>query len=182
MLLRSDERSPPVRFVTPLPASDCLGALRAAATPETVSSGFGVEEGIVWRERGKNLELRLARPVRDPREPRPIAVHNWFRVSSRSAHGETILEVSEHLGLQKGWWLAGTLLGGVLGSLVAVSAGHWAAFVALMAAAHGVILVKGFLTSAGGDERDRTSMTAFLQRTVQAQPVAAPSRRDPRFY
>src|SRR5688572_28304043 len=106
MILRPDERSPPGRFLTELAADDCFSALKSAATRETLFSGFGLEEGFLWRERGEDLEFRVRRLPRHPREPGPIVVHNWFRVSCRISHGETILEVSEHLGLQKGWWMA----------------------------------------------------------------------------
>jgi len=185
MLLRPDERSPPAQFATSLPASDCLRALKAAATPETVLGGLGAGEAILWRERGQTLELRPRRTPRHPREPGPIVVHTWFRVSGRTSPGETILEVSEHLGLQKGWWLVGALAGAFLALLATLSLMRWVACVALTLAAQGVVLVMGFLRSAGGDEADRAVMAAFLRRTVQAEAVVRPkaaSRHDPRFY
>jgi hypothetical protein len=84
-----------------MPPGECLEALTNSSEQESSRSDTTFEQGFLWRKRRELLELRFKRTfVR-------VVVHSWFRVVFVPLERGTRIDVTQRIGLSKGWWLPG---------------------------------------------------------------------------
>src|SRR5439155_26384153 len=77
---------------------EARGAMR-----ETFWLNTGFDQGVVWRDGKRGLELRYKRSRGN------WLVPNWFRISCRGKNDQTEIDLDVHLDLRKGWWIPGLL-------------------------------------------------------------------------
>ena len=174
-----------MRFSSPLSPLFSVLRLKPEAMRETFWLNTGFDQGVVWRDGKRGLELRYKRSRGN------WLVHNWFRISCREKNDQTEIDLDVHLDLRKGWWIPGLLFTSpVILLLVLIATGESlgvpAGPLAMGAAFPSVLLgLDELLGCALGKERDRKAIPDFLERTIGARPL--PERRvarrnDPRFY
>lgn len=144
-------------------------ALVGSAKPESYWLDASMDQGFAWRKRSERLEMRFKRALVR------VSVHSWFQVTMTPVERGTRIEVTQRIGVGKGWWLSGPFAGLFFGVVGILSQFPWRAIVLMSVLLQLAALFFGCVVAFIVYDGDAMKMTAHLQRVLDAKELPNPA-------